>query len=262
MALPDARVSAVIRLRPSLRRGVLSVAIAFLAWEIVARLFFVSAVLPAPSVILREFVAHARSGQLGLDVVYSLRRVLVGFAAGSALGMTLGLAMGAVGPVRRLLEPLVQFFRFIPPIAWLTPVLIWFGIGENGKYVLIIYTTTFMVTLNTFAGVLAVPVNRLRAARCLGARRWQLFAYVIVPATLPFVLTGMRIGMGNSFQTLIVAEMLAANEGLGHLIMNGRTQLSTELIFVGVLTLGIIGLATDAAFQRLVRAVAWRYQQT
>jgi NitT/TauT family transport system permease protein len=168
--------------------------------------------------------------------------------------------MGAIGPVRRLLEPLAQFFRFIPPIAWLTPVLIWFGIGENGKYVLIVYTTTFMVTLNTFAGVLAVPTNRLRAARCLGARGWQLFLYVIVPATMPFVLTGMRIGMDNSFQTLIVAEMLAANEGPEHLNLHGRTQLSTEIIFVGVLTLGIIGLGTDAAFQRLVRAVAWRYQ--
>jgi NitT/TauT family transport system permease protein len=247
--------------RTPLRRGLASVAVALVAWEVVARLFFVPAVLPPPTVVLQELVDHARSGQLAVDVLYSLRRVLVGFAAGSALGLGLGLAMGAVGLLRWLLEPPVQFFRFIPPIAWLTPVLIWFGIGENGKYVLILYTTTFMVTLNTFAGVLAVPRNRVRAAQCLGAGRAQVFLHVVVPAALPFVLTGMRIGMGNSFQTLIVAEMLAANEGLGHLILHSRVQLSTELIFVGVLTLGTVGLASDAVFQWLVRTVAWRYHQ-
>lgn len=246
--------------RRSLLLGALSVLVALVLWEVVAQRFFVPAVLPAPSVILRELLAHALRGQLGMDVVMSLRRIAVGFAAGSALGTVLGLLMGSFGPVRRLLEPLVQFFRFIPPIAWLTPVLIWFGIGENGKYLLIVYTTTFMVMLNTFAGVVSVPRDRIRAARCFGATRWQLFVHVTIPATVAYILTGMRIGMGNSFQTLIVAEMLAANEGLGHLILHSRLQLSTELIFVGILALGVLGLAADSLFQLGVRTFAWRYQ--
>ena len=134
--------------------------------------------------------------------------------------------------MRRLLEPLVQFFRFIPPIAWLTPVLIWFGIGENGKYVLIVYTTTFMVMLNTLRRRRRHAGEPLRAARCLGARALaDSSAYVIVPTTLPYILTGMRIGMANSLQTLVVAEMLAANEGLGFLIINSRISLSTELVY-------------------------------
>lgn len=246
--------------RRSLVIGALSVLAMAVAWEVVARAFFVPAVLPAPSVVVRELVAHAASGQLARDVWMSLRRIFVGFACGSALGAGLGLLMGSFGPVRRLLEPPVQFFRFIPPIAWLTPVLIWFGIGENGKYVLIVYTTTFMVMLNTFAGVTSVPRNHVRAARSFGATRWQLFLHVTVPASVAYILTGMRIGMGNSFQTLIVAEMLAANEGLGHLILVSRLQLATELIFVGILTLGILGLAADAVFQLGVRTFAWRYQ--
>ncbi len=246
--------------RRAVIRGGLSVAVLVIAWEIVARRSFVPAVLPAPSVIAAEALARASSGKLGMDVWSSFRRIAVGFAMGSAIGTGLGLAMASCAPIRRLLEPLVQFFRFIPPIAWLTPVLIWFGIGENGKYVLITYTTMFMVMLNTFAGVLSVPRNRVRAAQCLGASRLQLFLHVTVPATVSYILTGMRIGMGNSFQTLIVAEMLAANEGLGHLIHDSRLQLSTELVFVGVLTLGVLGLAADTVFQLCVRTFAWRYQ--
>ena len=185
--------------------GTLSVAAGIAAWEVVSRTWFVPAVLPAPTVVAGELIEHAASGALFRDIGMSLSRILVGFFAGSLLGMVLGLGMGTIAPLRRFLEPIVQFFRFIPPIAWLTPVLVWFGIGENGKYVLIIYTTTFMVMLNTLAGVLTVPRNRKRAAQCFGASGWQLFRHVTLPSTAPYILTGMRIGMGNSFQTLIVA---------------------------------------------------------
>ena len=240
--------------------GSVSVLVGLIVWEWVARSFYVPAVLPAPLVIARELVEHALSGALLRDITMSLSRILVGFAAGSLLGMALGLAIGTITWVRRLLEPVVQFFRFIPPIAWLTPVLIWFGIGETGKYALIIYTTTFMVMLNTVAGVAALPRNRVRAAQCFGANRWQLFWHVTVPSVASYILTGMRIGMGNSFQTLIVAEMLAANEGVGHLIFHSRTNLATELIFVGIFTLGVLGLAADYVFRLLTAKLAWRYQ--
>ncbi|TWT13952.1 ABC transporter permease [Reyranella sp. CPCC 100927] len=241
-------------------RGTLSVIATLILWEAIARLFFVSAVLPAPSAIIREMVAYAATGRLGFDVLMSVQRVAVGFFAGSALGAVLGLLLGSQTSARWLLDPPLQFFRFIPPIAWLTPVLIWFGIGENGKYVLITYTTTFMVMINTYAGVVAVQRNRLRAARCLGAGPLQVFLYVIVPSTMPFILTGMQIGMANSLQTVIVAEMLAANEGLGHLIISSRVSLATELAYVGIFLLGVLGLLSDTAFRKFVAQFAWRYR--
>lgn len=241
-------------------RGTLSVIATLILWEAIARLFFVSAVLPAPSAIIREMVTYAATGRLGFDVLMSVQRVAVGFFAGSALGAVLGLLLGSQTSARWLLDPPLQFFRFIPPIAWLTPVLIWFGIGENGKYVLITYTTTFMVMINTYAGVVAVQRNRLRAARCLGAGPLQVFLYVIVPSTMPFILTGMQIGMANSLQTVIVAEMLAANEGLGHLIISSRVSLATELAYVGIFLLGVLGLLSDAAFRKFVAQFAWRYR--
>jgi NitT/TauT family transport system permease protein len=241
-------------------RGAASVVATLILWELVARLFFPPAVLPAPSRILSEMVVYAGTGQLAYDIFKSVQRVAVGFACGSALGAVLGLLLGSFGAARWLLEPPLQFFRFIPPIAWLTPVLIWFGIGENGKYVLITYTTMFMVMINTYAGVVAVARNRLRAARCLGANRLQVFVHVIIPATLPFILNGMQIGMANSLQTLIVAEMLAANEGLGHVIISSRVNLATELAYVAIFLLGVLGLLSDAAFRKLVARFAARYR--
>jgi ABC-type nitrate/sulfonate/bicarbonate transport system permease component len=243
----------------SLLLGALSVTAALIVWELAARSFFVPATLPAPTVVLAELLDRARSGKLAIDIGMSLMRIAVGFAGGSLLGAALGLAMGSIAWLRRLLEPPVQFFRFIPPIAWLTPVLIWFGIGETGKFVLIMYTTTFMVMVNTLAGTMAVVPNRVRAAHCFGASPLDVFLHVRLPSTVPYILTGMRIGMGNSFQTLIVAEMLAANEGLGFLIMNGRIQLATERIFVGIVLLAVIGLVSDFLFRAVARRLAWRF---
>lgn len=241
-------------------RGGMSVVAFMLLWEVASRVFFVPAVLPAPSRIFTEFLNYAGTGKLARDVLMSVQRVLVGFAWGSMLGAVLGLLLGSFKVARWLLEPPLQFFRFIPPIAWLTPVLIWFGIGETGKYVLITYTTMFMVMISTYAGVVSIRDNQLRAARCLGASRLQAFRFVIIPSTLPHIFNGMQIGMANSLQTLVVAEMLAANEGLGFLISNSRVSLSTELVYVAIFLLGVLGLLADSSFRRLVARFGSRYR--
>ena len=117
--------------------------------------------------------------------------------------------------MRRLLEPYTEFLRFIPATALITVAVIWFGIGEGSKIFLIIYTTVFIVIINTAAGVAAVAPNKIRAARSLGASRAQVFFFVALPATVPYILTGMRLAMANSFVTIIAAELVAANNGLG-----------------------------------------------
>ncbi len=246
--------------RKSFYRGAASIVTLMVLWEVGARLFLVPAVLPAPSRIAAELVSYAATGKLGHDLLMSGQRVLVGFAIGSLLGATLGLLLGSFKAAQWLLEPPLQFFRFIPPIAWLTPVLIWFGIGETGKYVLIAYTTTFMVMINTYAGVAGIRPNQLRAARCLGASRLQAFRLVIIPTALPHILNGMQIGMANSLQTLVVAEMLAANEGLGFLIINSRISLSTELAYVAIILLGVIGFLADSSFRAFASRLAWKYK--
>jgi NitT/TauT family transport system permease protein len=186
-------------------------------------------------------------------------RIVAGFLIGSVVGIVLGLAMGAFASVRRFLDPIVNFLRFIPPIAWLSPFLIWFGIGETTKVLLIVYTVTFMVMLNTIAGIIAIPKNRIRAAQCFGASRAQIFFLVMTPASVAYILTGMRIATANAFITIVTAEMIAAQAGLGYLILVSKNFGGTDLIFLGMITLGILGLLTDRLFVYAIGRYARRY---
>ncbi len=225
-----------------------SLAAGMIVWEVSARLYFTPLRLPPVSQIWARAVETAANGTLELHIASSMFRIVAGFCVGSALGILVGLAMGVVGTVQRFLDPIVNFLRFIPPIAWISPFLIWFGIGELSKVLLITYTVTFMVMLNTIAGILAIHRNKLRVARCLGANRLQVFRFVIMPSVVGYILTGMRIGMGNAFTTIVTAEMIAAQAGLGFLILVSKNFGGTDLIFLGMITLGILGLLTDRLF--------------
>src|SRR5262249_43695658 len=132
-------------------------------------------------------------------------------------------------------------------------------IGETSKVLIIIYTTVFIVLINTMAGVSHIAPNKLRAAACLGATPLKAFIFVTLPATLPFILTGMRLAMGNSFATVIAAEMIAADSGLGFLIFNSRLWMATDKIFIGIVCLGALGLTTDRFFRYLIVRFAHQY---
>ena len=179
---------------------------------------------------------------------------------GSLLGMTLGLMMGLSRPIADILGPFVHTLRFIGPIAWISAVMMWFGLGETSKVVLIVYTTTFVVLISTMIGVMTIHPNKLRAARVFGARGFRLFAHVTLPAALPHVLTGARLAMMNSFMTIIAAEMVAAREGLGFLIFNSRQWMEVDAIFVGMITLGLLGLLADRLMVLLTRVLFRRFR--
>jgi ABC-type nitrate/sulfonate/bicarbonate transport system permease component len=153
----------------------------------------------------------------------------------------------------------VEFFRFIPPIAFVTLAIIWFGLGEASKIVLIVYTTLFMVAINTMIGVLSIDPDKRFAALCLGASERQVFFHITIPASIPSIVTGMKIAMGNSFMTVVSAEMIAAKSGVGYLIMNSRLFLLTEWIFVGIITLGLMGFISDRALRLVANTLLRRY---
>ena len=241
---------------------VLSVCLLTLVWQVVSAAFFPPVLFPTPVMVGKALVAEIVSGRLLMDSLISLRRILGGFALGCSIGATLGLLMGFVTLARRFLDPYIQFGRFVPSISLLSPALIWFGIGEGSKLFLITYTTTFIVLLNTFTAVLDVPRNKIRAAQSLGATRWQLFRLVALPASLHGIFTGMRVGMGLSFTTVVAAEMIAADSGLGFLIINSRLWFQTDVVFAGIIALGTLGYLADKTFQRLVHRLAWQYAPT
>ena len=231
----------------------------FAIWHLASIYLLNSILFPPPVRVIAKAIELAQDGTLWENASISLQRIALGFFFGSLIGIPLGLAIGSFGIVRRLLEPYTEFLRFIPATALITVAVIWFGIGEGSKIFLIIYTTVFIVIINTAAGVSAVAPNKIRAARSLGANPAQVFLFVALPATVPFILTGMRLAMANSFVTIIAAELVAANAGLGKMIWDARLYMLVDQIFVALLVLGLLGFTADRLFRWAIYAFAGKF---
>jgi ABC-type nitrate/sulfonate/bicarbonate transport system permease component len=241
-----------------------SIAVGLAAWQAASLWLDVGILFPTFTRTIARLVALLGGGDpvygsLPSHILASAGRVAAGFGIGSVLGAVLGLLAGAFTPVRRLLEPHVNFFRFVTPIAWISPAIIWFGIGEPSKVFLIAYTTIFIVLVNTMVGVTHLASNRRRMARCFGAGSLQLFRLIVLPSTVPFILTGMRIAMGNSIATIVAAEMVAAREGVGYLIFFSRSYQGTDVMFAALLTLGAMGFVADRLFVGASRLLLGRF---
>lgn len=239
--------------------GLASVVAIILLWQLFAGYLFPSILVPSFSQVVSRGVILVSNGEMFSHISASMYRIMLGFLFGTAVGAPLGLLLGYFPLVRGLIDPIVQFFRFVPPIAWLTPAVIWFGIGETSKVVIIFYSTVFIIVVNSAIGVMNIPKNKILAAETLGASKYQIFLYVVLPASVPFILAGMRLAMGNSFATVVSAEMLASDSGLGYLIFNSRLWMATDTIFVAILFLGFLGLLTDAVFRYGIRRFAGRF---
>jgi NitT/TauT family transport system permease protein len=244
--------------------------LAIALWQWVASAGMVNPqVLPAPLDVGRKWVEYllplqpfveqgdagwwswAFSGELIVDTLTSLYRVVVGFAIGAGLALPLGLAMGASRLVYAWMNPLVQILRPIPPIAYIPLAILWFGLGNPPAVFLIALGAFFPVLMNTIAGVRQVDGIYLRAARSLGAGRATMFLRVILPAAVPYILSGVRIGIGTAFIVVIVSEMIAVNNGLGFRILEAREYFWSDKIIAGMITIGLLGLAIDIGVNRV-----------
>jgi len=230
----------------------------FGTWYLLA-IAFPSVLFPAPAAVIAKAIELARTGVLWENLGISLARIFAGFVVGAAIGIPVGLIMGNFRFMRRLLEPFTEFLRFIPSVAMITVAVIWFGIGEFSKVFLIAYTTVFIVIISTAAGVMSIHVDKIRAAQTLGASRAQVFWFVSLPAAMPGILTGLRVAMGNSFTTIVAAEMVAADTGLGTMLWNGRLFMLIDQIFVALLLLGVVGFLADRVFRAAIRHFGGKY---
>jgi NitT/TauT family transport system permease protein len=254
--------------------GLVVPVVAIAVWQWVASMGWVNEnILPSPLQVWRKWVAYllplqdyttwlennaggsrlswAVSGEMFIDSLGSLYRVVVGFAVGAGLALPLGLAMGSSRIVYAWMNPLVQLLRPIPPIAYIPLSILWFGLGNPPAIFLIALGAFFPVLMNTIAGVRQVDGIYLRAARNLGAGGTTMFLRVILPAAVPYILTGMRIGIGTAFIVVIVSEMIAVNNGLGFRILEAREYFWSDKIIAGMITIGILGLAIDSAMNKL-----------
>jgi NitT/TauT family transport system permease protein len=198
-----------------------------------------------------EWLSWLNSSEMLSDAYNSLYRVLGGFAIGAGLALPLGLLMGTDKRIYALFDPIVQFLRPIPPIAYIPLSILWFGLGNPPAFFLIAIGSFFPVLLNTIAGVRHVDGIYIRAARNLGAGSFTMFRRIIIPAATPYILTGARIGMGTAFIVVIVAEMIAVNSGLGYRILEAREYLWSDKVMAGMITIGFLGLTLDMLMTRL-----------
>jgi NitT/TauT family transport system permease protein len=236
-------------------------------WQFIAVMGWVNPqVLPSPVAVVEKWVAYLLplqpyaegsklawyfSGELLIDSLGSMYRVVVGFAIGAGLALPIGLAMGASNRVYAWLNPLFQLLRPIPPIAYIPLSILWFGLGNPPAVFLIALGAFFPVLMNTIAGVRQVDSIYLRAARNLGANQRTMFLRVILPASVPYILAGVRIGIGTAFIVVIVSEMIAVNNGLGFRILEAREYFWSDKIIAGMITIGLWGLAIDVGMNRL-----------
>lgn len=228
-------------------------------WGASAAGMFPTGTVPSPGAVGRAFVDEVRAGRLGTDVVASLYRVAFGYVGACLTAIPLGLVLGRSATARAALLPWVNFFRTLSPIAWIPFAIIWFGIGDPPAIFIIFLATFFQLALATAAASASVPRVYYRVAEDLGLRGDEVLFQVTLPAILPQLLTALRVAIGVAWMVVVAAEMIAVRSGLGFLIIDARNGLRMDLVVVGMITIGAIGVLLDVVFARLARARAVRW---
>lgn len=229
-------------------------------WELVTRTGWVPALfLPSPLGVIQEGVAMLRSGELLTHIATSLRRLVWGFGLGALGGVSVGLAVGFWSLAEAVGNPLIAATFPIPKIALLPLLILWLGIGEASKVAVIMLGVFFPMAINTYTGVRTADPLLIRAAVSFGAGRWSLIRKVMLPSALPMIFAGLRLGAGTSLLLLVAAEMIAANAGIGFLVLHAQNLMETTKLMVGIALLSLLGVASHWVLVRLESlAIPWR----
>jgi taurine transport system permease protein len=244
--------------------SVLSIAGIIFVWWLVTTMGWVKPMfLPSPQAVLGKFVNVWQNGFTNTPflehVGISAARVFGAFILACLIGIPLGIAMGMSPIVRGIFDPPIEFYRPIPPLAYLPLMIIWFGIGEMSKVLLIFLSVLAPVALGARAGVRSAAIEQIHAAYSFGASRWQVMSQVILPSALPEILTAMRIGIGFGWTTLVAAEMVAATKGLGYMVLTASQFLQTSTVIMGIIVIAIIAYAFDMLMRFIERRVVpWK----
>jgi NitT/TauT family transport system permease protein len=214
-------------------------------WSLLSMIPSVGVILVSPVTLLKVFGREIANGRLIDNVSISLFRVLSGFSLGLAVAIPVAFLMGWYKNFQMIVEPWIQFFRTIPPIALIPLVIVALGVGESAKVTVIFVATFLVMVISIYQGVKNVDVTLIKAARVLGARDRDIFRHVIVPASFPYILVGIRLGLAAGLTTLIAAELTGASKGLGNMIMEASLFFSMDLVILGIVVIGIIGFILD-----------------
>ncbi|QPZ93232.1 ABC transporter permease subunit [Thioclava electrotropha] len=248
----------------TIKISVVAVLVVLGLWQIVTASGLIAPLfLPSPVAVVQKLFGLISTGFTGVPlwehILVSAGRVFAAFALACIIGIPLGLAMGMSPVMRGLFDPFLEFYRPIPPLAYLPLMIIWFGIGETSKVLLIFLSVLAPVALGARAGVRSVAIEQIHAAYSLGASRAQVLREVVLPSALPEILTAMRIGVGFGWTTLVAAEMVAATMGLGYMVLSASQFLQTSTVLVGIFLIGGIAWCFDLAMRWVEKKVVpWK----
>ena len=215
-------------------------------------------IMPAPSKILSTFISLVKSGQLWKNLTISLLRVLKGYLLAASLGVILGILIGLFRHLNRLTDLLIQIIKPIPPIAWIPLVILWFGIGEEGKVFLIFLGGFFTILINVVDGIRQTDRKLIEVSQAMETPFLKHIFLLVIPHSAPNIFTGLRVGLSSCWMCVVAAELVSSTTGLGYMIMNARQFGQTDVVIVGMLTIGVLGKVMDSLLKVVEKAaIRW-----
>nr|WP_246208704.1 ABC transporter permease [Anaerotalea alkaliphila] len=230
-----------------------------LGWQAATGMaLFTPAILPSMDRVFKSFVEMAASGQLAEDVLVSLSRVVKGYVVAVALGVVMGTFMGMSDFLHNFFSLTLNAIRQIPILAWIPLIILWFGIGEESKIAVIVLGAYFPVLVNTISGIRQTPQGYVEVARLYRLSRWTVFRKVYLPSALPQIFVGMKLGLGISWVAVVASELIAASAGIGFRISDARSLMQADVVIVGMIVIGVLGLLMDKALSLVFhKATPW-----
>ncbi len=235
-------------------------AVILAVWQALSQLGYIKPlILPPPSQVAMTFWELLISGAMARHVGISVLRVLEGFGIAALLGLSLGTAIGLSRTLDRLTDLVIQVVKPIPPIAWIPLAILWFGIGEQSKVYIIFLGAFFPIIINTIDGIRQTDHKFVEVARILEVPRLKFVRQVVIPGALPAIMTGIRVGLMVAWMCVVAAELIAAGSGVGYLIMDARQLSQSDVVLVGMITIGVIGKLMDSLIKRMEKLlIGWK----
>jgi taurine transport system permease protein len=235
-----------------------SVLVFFLIWQFTTSRGLINQVfLPAPKRVWKTFIELVQQGYKGqsllMHIVISMERLFIALSFAIVIGVPLGLLAGSSRLVRAIIDPFIEFYRPLPPLAYYTLIVLWFGIGDESKIILLFLNAFAPLLIGVIFSVQNIPIDRINGAKSLGAKGLNLFISVIFRSCLPDILTSLRTAIGVAYATLVAAEMVAAVSGIGWMVLDASKYLRNDIVYVGVIIMGIIAIILDSLVRMLIR---------
>ncbi|MDR5586637.1 MULTISPECIES: ABC transporter permease [Clostridium] len=238
-------------------KGYLIFIILLAAWQIVCDIgIWSSYILPTPQKVFNTFINMIQNGSIFIHIYTSMRRVFIGFGISAVIGIPLGIAFGMNNNIYEYWKVILNFLRNVPPLAMIPMLILWFGIGESTKIIIIVLAAFFPIFTSTLKGIRNCDPKLIEVGKAFEINRLQIITRIIIPNALLDIVVGLKLSLGYSFRAIIGAELIAASSGLGYLISDGKEMSRTDIVIVGIIVIGVLGVICDFLFAKLVKKVS------